>query len=73
MNRFQAMARIMAILCEGSRLSNGSEKYKIARKLVATRIERLGPDAAYSNAKWFKRELIDQIEELHRLRGLERF
>jgi hypothetical protein len=73
MNRFQAMARIMAILCEGNRLPKGSEKYKIARKLIATKIERMGPDAAYSKAKWNRHELFEQIEELHRLKDLGRF
>jgi hypothetical protein len=73
MNRFQAMARIMAILCEGDRLIKGSEKYRIARKLIATKIERMGPDAAYSKAKWNRHELIEQIDELCRLKDLGRF
>jgi hypothetical protein len=67
MNRFQAMAQIMAILCEGDRLQKGSQKYKIARKLVASKIDRMGPDSAYTKAKWNKHELLVQIEELHRL------
>ena len=73
MNRFQAMAQIMAILCEDGRLQKGSQRYKIARKLIATRIDRMGPDATYSKAKWNKHELLEQIEELHRLRKLGRF
>ena len=73
MNKFQAMARIMAILSEDGRLPRGSEKYKIARQLIATRIERMGPDAAYINAKLNKNSLMIQIQELHRLRGMERF
>ena len=65
MNKFQAMAQIMAILCEGDRLQKGSQRYKIARKLIATKIDRMGPDAAYSKAKWNKHELLVQIDELH--------
>lgn len=65
MNKFQAMARIMAILCEDSRLQRGSPKYKLARKLIARKIDRLGPNAVFSQAKWNKAELLVQIEELH--------
>ncbi len=73
MNRFQAMARIMAILCKGDRIKKGRKQYKIARKLIATKIDRMGPDAAYSKAKWNKHELLVQIDELHRLSRLGRF
>jgi len=73
MNKFQAMAQIMAILCEGGRIRKGSQEYKIARKLIASRIDRMGPDAAYTKAKWNKHELLVQIEELHRLSKLGRF
>jgi hypothetical protein len=65
MNKFQAMAQIIAILCEDSRIQKGSQKYKLARKLIATKIDRMGPDAAYSKAKWNKHELLVEIEELH--------
>jgi hypothetical protein len=41
MNKFQAMARMMAILCEGGRIRKGSEQYKIARKLIANKIDRM--------------------------------
>ena len=67
------MARIMAILCEDGRLPKGSEQYRIARQLIAARIERLGPDAAYANAEWNKHEIWEQIEELHRLRNVGRY
>jgi hypothetical protein len=63
----------MAILCEGGRLQKGSQKYKIARKLIATKIDRMGPDAAFSKARWNTHELLEQIEELHRLKNLGRF
>jgi hypothetical protein len=66
MNRFQAMARIMAILCKDGRLQKGSQKYKLARKLIATKIDRMGPDAAYAKAKWNKYELLVEIDELHK-------
>ena len=72
MNRFQAMAQIMAILCEGDRLQKGSRSYRIARKLIASKIDRMGPDAAYTKAKWNKHELLVEIDELHRLSGLGR-
>ena len=72
MNRFQAMAQIMAILCEGGRIRKGSRRYRIARKLIASKIDRMGPDAAYTKAKWNKHELLVQIDELHRLTRLGR-
>jgi hypothetical protein len=46
MNRFQAMAKIMAMLTEDGSIRPGSRRYKIARKMVARTIDRLGPDAA---------------------------
>jgi hypothetical protein len=73
MNRFQAMAQIMAILSEGGRIKKGSQKYRIARKMIATKIDRMGPDAAYSKAKWNKHELLVQIDELYRLSRLGRY
>jgi len=73
MNKFQAMAQIMAILTANGQLKRGSQKYKIARKLIETRIDIMGPDAAYSNAKRHKDRLLEQIEELHRLGRLGRF
>jgi hypothetical protein len=72
MNKFQAMAQIMAILCEDGRLQKGSQKYEIARKLIEVKIDKMGPDAAYSKAKWNRHELFVQINELQRLSRLER-
>jgi hypothetical protein len=46
MNRFQAMAKIMAMLTEEEYLQLGSREYKIARKLVSRKIDRLGPETA---------------------------
>ena len=65
MNKFQAMARTMAILSKDGRLQKGSRRYKIARKLIATKIDRMGPDAAFAKAKWNKYELLVEIERLH--------
>jgi hypothetical protein len=59
-------------LCEGGRIKKGSQRYKIARKMIAIKIDRMGPDAAYTKAKWNKHELLVQIDELHRLSGLGR-
>ena len=66
MNKFQAMAQIMAILCEDGHLQKGSHRYKLARKLVATKIATMGPDAAYSQAKWAKYQLLVEIEEFQK-------
>ena len=66
MNKFQAMARIMAILCEDSRIRRGSRRYKLARKFIGTKIDEMGPDAAYLQAKWAKYQLIVEIEEFEK-------
>ena len=63
----QAMARIMAILCEDGFLQKGSHRYKIARKLIATKINTMGPDVAYSQAKWSKYTLLVEIKELQKV------
>ena len=65
MNRFQAMAQIMAILCEGGRIKKGDQRYRIARKLIAAKIDRMGPDAAFLKARWNKHELFVEIEEVY--------
>ncbi len=67
MNKFQAMARIMAILNEDGRFKKGSRKYKIARMLASKKIDAMGPDAAYSRVKWNKYELLVDVEEYYRL------
>ena len=66
MNKFQAMAQIMAILCEDGRFRKGSPKYKLARKLIASKIDTMGPDAAYLQAKWAKYQIIVEIDEFER-------
>jgi len=64
MNRFQAMAQIMAILTEDGKLKKGSRQYKIARKLVTKLIERLGPDEAFASISSKKAKFLKQIEFL---------
>jgi hypothetical protein len=66
MNKFQAMAQIMAILCEDGSFPKGSHRYKLARKHVATKIDTMGPDAAYNQVKWSKYTLLVEIEELQK-------
>ena len=64
MNRFQAMAQIMAILTEDGELEKGSRKYKLARKLVSKMIERLGPDEAFASIRSKKGDFLKQIDFL---------
>ena len=60
MNKFQAMAQIMAILREDGQLKPGTQEYKIARKLVSSKIDDLGPEAAVAQAKIWKGNILDQ-------------
>ena len=62
MNRFQAMAQIMAMLIEEENLQQGSREYKIARKLVSKMIERLGPDEAFASISSKKADFLKQID-----------
>ena len=64
MNRFQAMAKIMAMLTEEGSLKLGSREYKFARKLVSRKIDRLGPDAALIQVVDRRPHLLDQIEAI---------
>jgi hypothetical protein len=61
MNRFQAMAQIMAILCEEGSLTPGTPAYKVARKMVARKIDDLGPDAAFEQATRWKGRILDEV------------
>ncbi len=67
MNRFQAMAKIMAMLTEDGRIAPSSREYKIARRLVSRKIERLGPDAALIQVVDRKHQLMEQIDILKAL------
>jgi hypothetical protein len=71
MNKFQAMARIMAILNQDGQLKAGSREYKIARKIVSSKIDRLGPEAALVQANKWKGHILDQIKMMDRLKDLE--
>lgn len=62
MNKFQAMAVIMAILNEDGRFKPGSRKYKIVRKMISYKIDRLGPEGALVQIKDTKAHLLNQIE-----------
>jgi hypothetical protein len=58
MNRFQAMAQIMAMLDRGrkthpSRVANLNTK--LSRKLVSDKIDRLGPETALQRGAWIRR------------------
>ena len=67
MNRFQAMAKIMAILGEGGNLKPGSQDYIIARKLASKKIDQLGPEGAVKKVKERKASLLGQIYILKEL------
>jgi hypothetical protein len=61
MNRFQAMAKIMAMLTEDGELKKGSREYKLARKLVTSMIERLGPDEAFASISLKKADFLHHV------------
>lgn len=62
MNRFQAMGHMVAILCEEGHLKPGTQKYTIARRLLARKIDRLGPDVALDQVKKWRGHLMNQID-----------
>jgi hypothetical protein len=64
MNRFQAMAQIMAILTADGRLKPGSREYKVARNLVSRMIESLGPETALLQVVDRRHQLMEQIQIL---------
>ena len=66
MNRFQAMAQIMAILCKDCSFQKGSRRYKLARKFVAAKIDTMGPDGAYSQAKLANYQLLIEFKEFQK-------
>jgi hypothetical protein len=72
MNRFQAMAQIMAVICENSRLQPGTREYRATRKIVSRKIDQLGPKAALEQAIKWKGHILDQarVEDiLEELKG----
>jgi hypothetical protein len=60
MNKFQAMAQIMEILCEGKHTEPGTQEYRVARKLVSNKIDNLGAEAALEQAKRLKGKFLEQ-------------
>jgi hypothetical protein len=62
MNKFQAMARIMMLIAEERPLKPGSQEFKLLRKIVSYKIDRLGPDGAIAQIKDTKAHLLAQIE-----------
>ena len=62
MNRFQAMAKIIVMLTEDGSIKPGSREYKIARKLISRKIDRLGPDAALIQVVDRKPHLLEHIK-----------
>jgi hypothetical protein len=71
MNKFQAMARIMAILNKDGQLKPGTREYKIARKMVSNKIDRLGPEDALVQAEKWRGHILDQIKMMDRLKDME--
>jgi hypothetical protein len=64
MNKFQAMAQIMLLLNEDGLLRPGSHVYKTVRKMIAGKIDRLGPDAAWADVVDRRMEIRNQIKIL---------
>ena len=64
MNKLQAMAQIMSVLNHDNRLKPGSQVYKMVRRMVAEKIDRLGPEGAMAHVTQNKTRLLDQIRIL---------
>lgn len=64
MNKFQAMAQIMSVLNHDNRLKPGSQVYKVVRRMVTDKIDRLGPEGAMKEVNRNKTQLLDQIRIL---------
>ena len=64
MNRLQAMARIMSLLNHEHRLQPGSPVYKRVRRMVAHKIDLLGPEGALAYVTENRTSLLDQIRVL---------
>jgi len=71
MNKFQAMARIMAILNNDGQLKPGTDEYKIARKMISDKIDRLGPDTALAQVEKWRGHILDHIKMMDRLKALD--
>lgn len=64
MNKFQAMAHIMMLLNEERPLQPRSQEFKILRKIVSYKIDRLGPEGAIVQIKDTKAHLLAQIDSM---------
>jgi hypothetical protein len=64
MNRFQAMAMIMAKLTTDCYLKPASAEYKLARKLAAELIDLIGPAAAARKVTEAGTYSLDRLERL---------
>ena len=71
MNRFQAMAMIMEILKEDGGLKPNTLEYKIARRIIARKIDRMGPKATLDQVKRWKGEFLKRIDIVATLEELE--
>ncbi len=64
MNKFQAMAQIMSLLNQDRLLKPGSHVYKMVRRMVSDKIDRLGPEGALANVIDERTRLREQIKML---------
>lgn len=64
MNKFQAMAQIMTLLNEDGLLKPGGQVYKLVRKMISDKIDRLGPESAMRHVLDRKTHLLGQIKVL---------
>lgn len=64
MNKLQGIALAMARLNKRSRLKEGSEEYKVVKKVVADKIDRFGPEGALDDIKRNMTRLLDQIYKI---------
>ena len=62
MNKLQAMAQIMMLLNEDGLLKPGSQVYQSVRRMIADKIDRLGPDDALAQVMDRKSHLLEQIK-----------
>ena len=65
MNRFQAMAQIMAMLNKDGSLKPGTKLYKTVRETISDKIDRLGAEAAFREVRAKKAHFLDQIRILN--------
>lgn len=61
MNKFQAMARSMMLFNSDGSLDPRSREYRVLRRLIAFKIDRIGPDAAFEQIAKHKEEILKQV------------